>query len=116
MTTLNQQRDVTLSRKVVAYVDRLRKSRGLSIDKLAIMMTDAGYPIAYATLAQRLARRSSALILDEAHALAFALGFTVDELIVASTAPCPRCGGSPPAGFLCGLCGSGESVTEETAC
>ena len=114
MTSSNAQRDVTLSRRVLNHVDQLRRGRGITVEKLAEKITDAGYPIAHATLANRFARRGSPLILDEAYALASALGVTVDELIAAATAPCPRCSGSPPAGFLCGLCGSGDGGTDVT--
>lgn len=103
----NAPRDVTLSRTVIAYVERVRKLRKLTTEGFAQLLTDAGRPTTTATWANRAVRRTAVLSIDEAVTVAAVLNTTLDGLVEAALSEkCLHCDGNPPAGFSCTTCGS----------
>lgn len=105
----------TLSQRVVQNARRLRKLRGWSARELAERLTASGCPVSRVVIANRECGQNCRTSVDELFALAEVLGCSVDDL-VAEQAQCPRCAGSPPVGYLCGLCGaSGDNVPSGAA-
>lgn len=106
-----------ISERVVQNVRRLRASQNLSMRELAQRCADTGSSfVTEAKLWNLIGRnRSDGVIrdarksvrIDEVFALADALGVSVEHLI--GKHECPTCHGAPPAGFICGTCGVGES-------
>jgi hypothetical protein len=97
--------DLRLSRAVIAHVQKLRRAKGWSGDKVAGLITEVGPAMTGASWRLTEGRDSAALTLDQAVALAAVFGLSLDDLVSAATGPCTVCGGSPPAGFTCNACG-----------
>lgn len=90
------------------YARRVRLAQRCSQEEFAERLTKAGWPTKGYNVRLR-ESRNSPVSMDEAVALAAALGLPgVDALLTATDAPCERCHGAPPPGFACTVCGAGS--------
>lgn len=99
-----------LSIRILTLMRQLRKRRGWTMEHLAKEVRANGYEITGVNLnnyESRAGRRPGSLSVDLLVALARAFGMSAGELIDAASGDCGRCGGDPPAGFICANCGAG---------
>lgn len=95
-----------LSVAVIQRIQHLRELKGYSVDELARRVSEAGVTITRQGIAQQERGRTRSVTVDYMFAAATALGVSPASLL--GLEPCERCGGSPPPGFICAVCGIGE--------
>jgi transcriptional regulator with XRE-family HTH domain len=93
-----------LSADLIAKVRTLRKLQNLSAQRLADLLTEDGFPIKRSVLANMEGGRVATVSVDFLDAAARALGTDLVALLTQPVA-CPKCQGTPPAGFTCNTCG-----------
>lgn len=95
-------RNVSLSRKVVAHIKRLRQARNVTQAQLSGSLAAAGHPTAWSLMEHR---QSAALTIDQAFVVALHLDLSLDDLVNGALREvCVNCSGLPPAGFTCNVC------------
>jgi ribosome-binding protein aMBF1 (putative translation factor) len=82
---------------------QVRERRGWSQAKLADWMRTYGVDL-HSTAITRIERGERSISLNEASAVAAALGVLLVELL--QEVQCEACGDAPPAGFACKSCGA----------
>ncbi|MEV0220808.1 hypothetical protein [Streptomyces sp. NPDC050704] len=93
-----------ISTEVIAKLRALRQIHKVSAQKLADAVTDLGFPVSRAMLANWEGGRKGTIPVDFLVLAAKALGTTA-EAILNEPVFCPTCRGDAPAGFTCNTCG-----------
>jgi transcriptional regulator with XRE-family HTH domain len=98
--------DVSLpvTRTVVARIRALRKSQGISAEKLAELMREAGYAVQSPSIRKAEILGRQEISVDWLVAAATSLGVTPDHLLRGTV--CAACADTPPPGFACIECGA----------
>jgi transcriptional regulator with XRE-family HTH domain len=95
-----------LNARVSANVALLRRRQRMPMTELEQRTADAGCRIPRMGL-DRVEAGQRRITLDEAAALAHALGVSFEQLVFTDQQPnCGQCSGMPPAGFRCLACGA----------
>ena len=94
-----------VSRRLVGVVRDIRTRRGWSAAELARRVTDAGFPVTREVLTNT-ETRSQYVTVDLLVGLAAAFNMKPSELLESDF--CRQCGGEPPVGFECTICGAGR--------
>lgn len=90
---------------VIRQIRRMRTQRGMSAAAMAAALTANGYTVGRASLANQEIGRVQTIPVDLVVAAAKVFNVTVGELL--EDTPCSACGGEPPTGFTCNICGAG---------
>jgi transcriptional regulator with XRE-family HTH domain len=93
-----------ISAEAIARLRDLRKQQQVTAAELAQRVTELGFPIGRAVIANGESGRKQVLELDYAVLAARALGTGLWPLL-AEVVACPQCKGEPPIGFTCNRCG-----------
>lgn len=93
--------------RFVTNVRRLREEMHLSARQLAEKITANGIPMTRNMLTNLEVGRRDHVSLDEAYAIASALGTTVTYLVDYAGPRCTQCFDEPPEGYSCNACGAG---------
>ena len=105
---------MSTSEQVVERVVRLRRVRGMTREGLAAACAKAGFPELTGPVLANIetGRRSKAgdrrrdVTVDELFAFAQVFEVSATELLALDE--CSVCGGQPPAGMCCNVCGAGD--------
>jgi transcriptional regulator with XRE-family HTH domain len=95
-----------ITARVVEALTAARRQLKVSAQELADRMTDAGYPIKRAVIANLETGRREEVSVGYLAVAAQVLGVDA-AAILRRAAPCPQCANDPPAGFACRTCGAG---------
>lgn len=96
-------RKTDVSAAMIVRVNKLRKRRKWSEQRLADAMTATGYPISRSSVAAWSRNPNPAFTADQIMALSAAFEITLDHLF--GIGWCDKCMNDPPAGFACSTCG-----------
>ncbi|MDD4866185.1 MAG: helix-turn-helix transcriptional regulator [Mycobacterium sp.] len=94
-----RQHDVMV--RVAAQMRALRKARGWSAERLALEMTRAGLRWDRQVVTRLENGHRGTFSIVELQALADVFGITDPWRLTAERPACPRCCGTPPAGYIC---------------
>lgn len=97
-----------LTARFVGNVRRLRTEMRLIAENLVSKVNASGEVMSRPTLTNLENRRRDHVTLDEAYALAAALGTNVEHLAFSTGPRCNSCLDQPPAGYTCNACGATE--------
>lgn len=112
MTIVNKKNPIgPIGQHVARRVAEIRAEQRLTYKELSERIAAAGrhIPVLALSRIESLERRVDA---DDLAAIAAALGFSTASLMGLVNEQCSTCQGSPPAGFTCNECGSGQVHSE----
>lgn len=91
------------SRAVISTVRTMRKHRGMTAERLAQLMDEAGYATTRASIASAEIGRIKEISIDWLWAASYALNAPVKMILFGPD--CTHCTDKPPPGYTCNRCG-----------